>query len=178
MVKLLTIVVVETNMSVIHSKQDIRIVAPSSIERPQDTDAWLASMSDSGWRVLTDFRNWSNWIPGVRSVKQADSEPPARGTELQIDTGHNTAICSIDRWDPPRSLQFSIKLSGGEIAYGFLIEASPKNAEMHISVELERSLLGAFRIGAFFFRWRQQTLGRQVLANLAARTRPAKNVES
>jgi hypothetical protein len=162
-------------MSIIHSSHDIRIAASSSIEDAQDVDAWLASMSDSGWRVLTDFRNWSNWIPGVRSVKQTDSEPPARGTKLQVDRGHNTATCSIEVWDPPRSLQISIDLAAGEIAYGFLIETSPKNAEMRISLNLERRLIGVSRIAAFFFRWRQQRLGRKILTNLAARTRSAKN---
>ena len=163
-------------MSIIRSRQDIRIAAPSSIENKQDADAWLASMSDSGWRVLTDFRNWSNWIPGVRSVQPADSEPPGRGTRLQMDRGHKSATCSIDRWDPPRCLQISIDLTAGEMAYGFLIETSSKNAEVRISLELERSLIGASRIGAFFFRWRQHKFGRQMLANLAARTRPAKNL--
>lgn len=163
-------------MSIIRSSHDFRIAVPSSIENTQDADAWLASMSDSGWRVLTDFRNWPNWIPGVRSVKPADSEPPARGTKLLVGRGHKTAAGSIDRWDPPRSLQISINLAAGEIAYGFLIETSPKNTEMCISLELERSLLGVSRIAAFFFQWRQQKLGRQILANLAARTRPAKNL--
>jgi len=162
-------------MSLIHSKQDIRLPVPSSIVNTQDVDAWLSSMSDSGWRVLTDFRNWSNWIPGVRSVKQTDSEPPARGTKLQVDRGHKMATCSIDRWDPPRSLQVSIDLAPGEIAYGFVIEISPENAEMHISLDLERRLIGASRIAVFFFRWRLQKLGAKILTNLAARTRPAKN---
>jgi carbon monoxide dehydrogenase subunit G len=162
-------------MSIIRSSHSFRLAAPSPIENTQDAEAWLASMSDSGWRVLTDFRNWSEWIPGVRSVKQADSEPPARGTKLQVDRGHKTATCSIDVWDPPRSLQISIKLAAGEMAYGFLIETSPKDAEMLISLELERSLTGASRIAAFFFTWRLQKLGTKILANLASRTRPAKN---
>jgi len=85
------------------------------------------------------------------------------------------ATCSIDRWDPPRSLQVSIDLAPGEIAYGFVIEISPENAEMHISLDLERRLIGASRIAVFFFRWRLQKLGAKILTNLAARTRPAKN---
>lgn len=163
-------------MSIIRSSHDIRIAAPSSLENAQDVDAWLASLNDSAWRVLTDFRNWSNWIPGMRNVKQADSEPPARGTALQVDRGHKVAACSIDRWDPPRSLHFSIILSSGEVAYGFLIETSSRNAEMRISLELERRLIGVSRIAAFFFIWRLHNHGRQVLSNLAARARPAKNL--
>ena len=165
----------ETSMSIIGSRQDIRIAVPSSIGNTQDANAWLASMSDSGWRVLTDFRNWSNWMPGVHDAKLADSEPPARGTKLQIDRGHKTSACTINHWDPPRCLQVSIELATGEIAYGFLIETSAKDAEIHISLELERSLIGISRIAAFFFRWRQQRLGRQMLVNLTARMRPAKN---
>ncbi|MFT7472518.1 MAG: hypothetical protein ACI8XU_002416 [Kiritimatiellia bacterium] len=84
-------------------------------------------------------------------------------------------ICSIDRWDPPRSLQVSIDLAPGEIAYGFLIETSPENAEMRISLDLERRLIGVSRIAALFFRWRLQKHGVKILANLTARTRPAKN---
>ncbi|PCI77244.1 MAG: hypothetical protein COB20_08520 [SAR86 cluster bacterium] len=160
-------------MSIIRSSHDFRLAVPSSMENTQDADAWLALMSDSGWRVLTDFRNWPNWIPGVRGVEQADSEPPARGTKLLVDRGHKTATCCIDRWDPPRSLQISINLTAGELAYGFLIETSPKNAEMRISLDLERSLIGMSRIAAFFFRWRLQKLGPKILANLAARTRLA-----
>jgi len=162
-------------MSIIRSRQDIRIAVPSSIENTHDAEAWLASMSDSGWRVLTDFRNWPDWMPGVRGVIQADSEPPARGTKLHLDRGQMTT-CSIDQWDPPRSLNISINLSGGEMAYGFLIETSAKNAEMRISLELERSLIGASRIAAFFLRWRLQNLGRQLLDNLAARISPARNL--
>lgn len=108
---------------------------------------------------------------------QTDSEPPARGTQLQVDTGHMTATCSIDRWDPPQGLQISINLAAGEIAYGFLIETSPKDEEMRISLDMERNLTGVSRIAAFFFQWRQQRLGRKMLANLAARTRPAKNLQ-
>ena len=163
-----------SSMNIIRNRQDIRIAAPSSIENTQDADAWLASMSDSGWRVFTDFRNWSNWIPGVHNAKQTDSEPPARGTKLQIERGYKTTSGSIDRWDPPRSLQISINLAAGEMAYGFSIETSPKNAEMRISLELERSLVGMRRIAAFFFKWRLQKLGQRILANLAARIRPAK----
>jgi hypothetical protein len=162
-------------MSTIRSRQDIRLTVPSSIESTQDVDAWLASMNDSCWRMLTGFRNWSDWIPGVRSVKQTDSQPPARGTKLQLDRGHKMTICSIDRWDPPRSLQVSIDLAPGEIAYGFLIETSPENAEMRISLDLERRLIGVSRIAALFFRWRLQKHGVKILANLTARTRPAKN---
>lgn len=162
-------------MSIIRSKQDIRLTVPSSIESTQDVDAWLASMNDSCWRVLTGFRNWPDWVLGVRSVKQTDSEPPARGTKLHVDTGHKMTTGSIDRWDPPRSLQVSIDLTPGEIAYGFLIETNPENAEIRISLDLEHRLTGVSRIAAVFFRWRLQKLGPRILSNLAARTRPAKN---
>tara|TARA_B110000858_G_scaffold157616_1_gene180453 strand:+ start:36821 stop:37318 length:498 start_codon:yes stop_codon:yes gene_type:complete len=163
-------------MSIIYSSHDIRIAVPSSIEKVQDAHAWLASMNDSGWRVLTDFRNWTNWIPGVHRVKQANSEPPARGTKLRVDGGRKTVSCSIDHWDPPRCLQISINHASGEMAYGFLIETYPKKAEMRISLELEQSLIGVSRIAAFFFRWRQQRLGRQMLAKLVDRTRSAKDL--
>ena len=165
----------EASMSIIRSSHDIGIAVPNSIEGAQDVHAWLTSMNDSGWRVLTDFRNWPNWIPEIRSVKQADSEPPARGTKLRVDSGRETASCSIDHWDPPRCLQISIHLASGEVAYGFLIETYPKKAELRISLESERNLVGDSRIAAFFFRWRQQRLGRQILANLVDRTRLAKN---
>jgi hypothetical protein len=82
--------------------------------------------------------------------------------------------CSIDRWDPPRSLQVSIDLAPGQIAYGFLIGTSPENAEMCISLDLERRLIGASRIAALFFRWLLQKVGAKILTNLATRTRPPK----
>ena len=130
-------------------------------------------MNDCCWRVLTGFRNWSDWIPGVRSAKQTDSQPPARGTKLQVDSGMTT--CSIDRRDPPRSLQVIIDLAPGQIANGFLIETSPENAEMSISLDLERRLIGVSRIAALFFRWRLQKLGAKILTDLTPRTRPSKN---
>ena len=83
--------------------------------------------------------------------------------------------CSIDRWDPPKSLQISIETAPDEIAYGFVIKTSPENAEMCIPLELERRLIGVSRIPALVFRWRLQKLGPKILANLAGRTRPAKN---
>ena len=130
-------------------------------------------MNDCCWRVLTGFRNWSDWIPGVRSAKQTDSQPPARGTKLQVDSGMTT--CSIDRRDPPRSLQVIIDLAPGQIANGFLIETSPENAEMSISLDLERRLIGVSRIAALFFRWRLQKLGAKILTDLTPRTRPPRN---
>lgn len=163
-------------MNIIRSRQDICISLPNSVEDTLDADAWLASMNDSGWRVLTDFRNWSSWIPEVRTVKQTDSEPPARGTKLRIDKGYKTATGCIDRWDPPRSLQISINLTAVEMAYGFLIETNPKNREIHISLELERSLVGLRSIAGFFFKWRLERLGLKILTNLVARIRPAKNL--
>ena len=162
-------------MSIIRSRQDIRLTVLSSIESTQDVDAWLASMNDSCCRVLTGFRNWSDWIPGVHSVKQADLEPPATGTKLEVNIGHKTTTCSIDRWDRPKSLQISIETAPGEIAYGFVIETSPENAEMCIPLELESRLIDVSRIPALVFRWRLQKLGAKILANLAGRTRPAKN---
>jgi len=111
----------------------------------------------------------------VHSVKRVDSESPARATKLEVNIGHKMTACSIDRWDPPRSLQISIETAPGEIAYGFMIETSPANAEMCISLELERRLIGVSRIAALVFRWRLQNLGPKILANLAGRTRPAKN---
>ena len=164
----------ETSMRIICSRQDIRLTVPSSIKSTQDADAWLASMNDSCWRALTGFHNWSDLIPGVRSVKQTDSQPPSRGTKLQVDSGHKMTTCSIDRWDPPRSLQVSIDLAPGQIAYGFLIETSPENAEMCIPLDLERRLIGVSRIAALFFRWPLQKVGAKILTNLATRTRPPK----
>jgi len=160
-------------MNIIHSRHEIRLAAPSTAQNAPDTEVWLAEMSDSAWRTLTDFRNWSAWIPQVQSVKQEDSEPPARGTKLLVDRGHRIAACTIERWDPPRSLQITIDLGGAEIAYGFLIETKLDRAEILLSLELERSLVGPSRLAAFFFRWRLERLGRQILANLAPRAKPA-----
>jgi hypothetical protein len=53
-------------------------------------------MSDSGWRVLTDFRHWPHWIPEVHSVIHTGWEPPATGTKLEVDKGHKTVTCSIE----------------------------------------------------------------------------------
>jgi hypothetical protein len=61
------------------------------------------------------------------------------------------------------------------MAYGFGIETSPKNAEIRLSLELEHRLIDVSHIAAIFFKWRLQKLGPRILANLAARTRPAKN---
>lgn len=61
---------------------------------------------------------------------------------------------SIDRWGPPRRLQVSIDLALGQIVYSFLIETSPENAEMSISLDLERRLISVSRIAALFFRLR------------------------
>ncbi|MDB9968807.1 hypothetical protein OAE08_03965 [Gammaproteobacteria bacterium] len=83
--------------------------------------------------------------------------------------------CSIDRRDPPRSLQVIIDLAPGQIANGFLIETSPENAEMCISLDLERRLIGVSRIAALFFRWRLQKLGAKILTDLTPRIRPPKN---
>jgi len=83
------------------------------------------------------------------------------------------ASCTIARWDPPRSLQFTIDLGGAEIAYGFLIETSLNRGEILVSLELERSLVGLSRLTAFFFKWRLERLAKQILANLAPRTKSA-----
>jgi len=83
--------------------------------------------------------------------------------------------CSIVRWGPPRRLQVCIDLALGQIVYSFLIETSPENAEMWISLDLERRLIGVSRIAALFFRLRLQKLGAKILTNLTAITRPPKN---
>ena len=161
-------------MSVVCSRQDIRLTVPSSIESAQGADAWLATINDSCWRVLTDFRNWSDWAQGIRSGKQTDSQPQVKGTKPQVDSGHKIT-CSIDRWGPPRRLQVSIDLAVGQIVYSFLIETSAENAEMCLSLNLERRLIGVSGIAALFFRWRLQKLGAKILSTLAARTRSPKN---
>ena len=163
-------------MTIIRSSHELHISAPAPAAGIPDCEVWLASMSDSGWRVLTDFRNWSNWIPGIQSVQHADQEPPARGTLLQIKKGNSETICSIDSWDPPRNLQFSMGLGGGEIAYDFHIEANHRGAEIHLALNLERSLNGLAPVFAFFMKRRLQSLGKQVLKNLASRLRHARNL--
>jgi Polyketide cyclase / dehydrase and lipid transport len=156
-------------MTIIRSSHEVRIPAPEAIE---NTQAWLTSMSDSAWLLLTDFRNWPGWIPGIHGVEPRDSDSPARGTVLAIDSGHATARCSLDRWDPPRSLNFSIELGQSELAFGFLIETDVKTAELRIFLELERSLIGLTRLAAFYFEWRLKRIGQQTLANFVARAKP------
>ncbi|MDC3196861.1 SRPBCC family protein [Gammaproteobacteria bacterium] len=163
-------------MTIIRSSHELRVSAPAPAAGIPDCEVWLASMSDSGWRVLTDFRNWNNWIPGIQSVQQADQEPPARGTLLQVSNGVTEVICSIDRWDPPRNLQFSMGLGGGEIAFDFHIEEDHRGAEIHLALNLERSLNGLAAVFAFFMKRRLRSLGKQVLKNLASRLRPARNL--
>jgi len=116
-------------MSINTSKHDIRIAVPSTVDNAQAVEAWLVAMSDASWRVITDFRNWPHWIPQMDSVEQEDSGPPARGTRLIIEREGAISVCTIDRWDPPRSLQNSMGLGAGEIAYGFLIETGLKQRQ-------------------------------------------------
>lgn len=159
-------------MAIIHSRHEITLAAPDS-EAPE---AWLVAVSDASWRSLTDFRNWPDWMPQVRSAKQEDSAPPARGTRLKVDLGHSIAACSIDYWNPPKSMQLSMRLAGGEIAYGFLIETSSQPAQLHIVLELEQSLSGIAGSAAFFFKWRLSRLGSQIIANLASQARSPKSL--
>ena len=160
-------------MSIITSKHDIRIAVPSTVDNAQAVEAWLVAMSDASWRVITDFRNWPHWIPQMDSVEQEDSGPPARGTRLIIEREGAISVCTIDRWDPPRSLQISMGLGAGEIAYGFLIETGLKQGQIRLSLELERSLEGLSRLAPFISRWRLRRLGGKILANLAPRTKAA-----
>ena len=127
-------------MSIVCSRQDIRLTVPSTLESAQGADAWLATTNDSCWRVLTDFHNWSDLAQGMGSGKQTDSQPPAKGSKPKVDSGHKIT-CSIDRWGPPRRLQVSIDLAVGQIVDSFLIETSAENAEMCLSLNLKRSLI-------------------------------------
>ena len=162
-------------MKLVHSSHEVRIAAPESVE---NTQAWLAAMSDSAWLLLSDFRNWPSWIPGIRGVERRDSDSPARGTVLAIDRGHSTTSCSLDRWDPPNSLHFSIKLGEGELAFGFLIETHVKAAELRIFLQLERSLIGLTRLAAFYIKWRLKQMGQQTLAGFVTRANPIRNDHS
>ena len=161
-------------MSIVCSRQDIRLTVPSTLESAQGADAWLATTNDSCWRVLTDFHNWSDLAQGMGSGKQTDSQPPAKGSKPQVDSGHKIT-CSIDRWGPPRRLQVSIDLAVGQIVDSFLIETSAENAEMCLSLNLKRRLIGVSGIAALFSRWRLQKLRAKILTNLTARTRSPKN---
>ena len=58
-------------------------------------------------------------------------------------------------------------LGGGEIAYDFHIEANHREAEIHLALNLERSLNGLAPVFAFFMKRRLQSPGKQVLKNLA-----------
>ena len=101
-----------------------------------------------------------------------DQDSPGRGTVLQVENGGSRAVCSIDHWDPPRSLSFSFDVIGGEMAYGFRIQEDPKEPALLIHLELERSIYGLARPLAFFLRWRLRRLGARILMNLASRMRP------
>jgi len=158
-------------MIIIQCTQTGQIAAPVSVRESKEMQIWLDSMSDSGWRVLTDFRNWSIWMPGVLSAAQVDTDPPARGTELIVDSGRGLIPCFLEHWEPPRNLQISITLTNGEIAYGIKIEPKLKSAEIRFSVQLERSLTGLARIVSPYFRWRLQKQGRSMLTNILAATK-------
>ncbi|GJM11743.1 MAG: hypothetical protein DHS20C12_01460 [Pseudohongiella sp.] len=164
----------KNDMNIVHSQQDIRIAAPISCSEAGQVETWLSSMSDSGWRILTDFRNWPIWIPGIHNAELIVPEPPARGTQLQVIGLQGAGICSIDRWDPPRSLHISFDYPKAQIAYGFQIEADSKACELRISLKLERNLSGLSRLVSPLIGWRLHKLGKQMLEKLAARTRPAK----
>jgi len=93
-----------------------------------------------------------------------------------VSNGVTEVICSIDSWDPPRNLQLSMGLGGGEIAFDFHIEADHRGAEIHLALNLERGLNGVAAVFAFFMKRRLRSLGKQVLKNLASRLRPARNL--
>lgn len=146
--------------------------SPAALESTEASSAWLSSMSDEGWRVLIDFHNWPNWIPGIQSVQQTDQDSPARGTVLQINSGRAAAICSIDRWDPPSSLCFSIRQRYGEVAYCFTIHASARDSQWLLSLELERSIRAWARPVAFLLEWQLRRSGAQTAANFISRMQP------
>ncbi len=160
-------------MVIIRSSHESRITAPGSNLSIEASAVCLSSMSDRGWRVLIDFRNWPEWIPGMRDVQQVDQESPSRGTVLRLANGGSRTDCSIDHWDPPRSLSFSFEVVGGETAFGFKIQENPEESALVISLELERSITGLARPLAFFLRWRLRRLGARTITNLAVRLRPS-----
>lgn len=159
-------------MKLIRSSQQCRIAAPAHASATEESAAWLASMSDRSWRVLIDTHNWPMWIPGITAVQQTDQESPARGTGLLVNRGKLEWPGSIDHWDPPRRLCFSIALPGGEIAYGLTIQENLARAELTIELELERSLKGPLRLFAPILQWRLRQLGARLVINLCSRIRP------
>ena len=156
-------------MKLIRSFQETRIATGASSLAQEESAAALSAMSDVAWRVLIDFRNWPHWSPGLRGLRQKDQESPARGTQLLIENGRSGATCTIDHWDPPKSLHFSLHVLAGEMAYGFTIQENPEESVLLITLEMERSINGLARLLAFILRWQLRRQGADILANLKSR---------
>lgn len=148
----------------IHTSHSTCINVPSSENRE-----CLESAGDSSWHILTDFRNWSVWFPGIRSVKPMDNGAPARGSQLQVCYRGIFQPWTIDLWDPPQCIQFSAKLKGEEIAYAFSISADHKKPQLVISLEIEKKPSGITRLFPIFARWQQQQQGQRLISNLSQR---------
>ncbi len=164
--------------TIIRTEHKTLISAPRGQQHSDNQNQWLASMNDSGWRVLTDFHNWPDWVPSVTEAALTDSDSPARGSLLNISFAGSTALWSIDLWDPPQRIQLSGEIAGVETAYGFLIRMNPNKSQLEISLEIERRLSGLAQLLAGLIRWRQQHWGQRMVSNLGDRIRPDKSLPS
>lgn len=156
-------------MRLIHCSQVIKLSTPSTIRDAEASGVWLSSMSDSAWQALIDFRNWPNWLPGVAGVQLTDQESPARGTQLRLD---GNRVCTIQRWDPPRSLDFTIDSKRSEMAYGFTVQTLSAEPRLEISLQIEREIGFFGRLFSPLLRWQLRKLAARTISNLATRLRP------
>ena len=136
----------------------------------------LESIGDSGWHVLTDFRNWSVWFPGISSAESINSDAPARGSQLQVCCQGIVQPWTIELWDPPQGIQFSTKLKEGGIAYAFSITTDHRKPQLVISLEIESKPSGITRLFPVFARWQQQQKGQRLISSLGERIRATKNL--
>lgn len=156
-------------MRIIRSATQFSITAPSAERDIGEASPWLSALSDKTWQLLIDFRNWPAWIPNIRSVKQTDQESPARGTQLQLDLGGSNSRCSIDHWEPPNRLSFSLRLNNGEMAYGFSVRSHAERPELEVKLRLERSLNRFQALFSFMYLRQLQRLAAQTGRNMQQR---------
>ncbi len=126
-------------------------------------------------RIAPQFTLGDQGFVGVERLGIDEHGAPSvrpRGTRLQIVSGNATEECTLDRWDPPTSLNFSIDHIHSETAYGFSIQPISNDAQFLIALELERSLRAWQRPFASLYRWRLRKFGARIVSNLLTRIQP------
>ena len=103
--------------------------------KPATHTSFVLLSPETVWNLLTDFRRWAEWMPGVTRVTCSNYSEIGRGSLLEVTFGQRAAQVKIDYWEPGKKLQTAILSGPYKGSYCYILQAEHDGT--HLTIEIK-----------------------------------------